>query len=60
MNPTLSEKMISREKAKDLSAGQAEWHAEFREDIEAFISLESMGACLFDRQSQISSLGQGS
>ncbi len=40
MNPTLSEKMISKEKAKDPSAARAEWDAEFREDIEAFLPLE--------------------
>ena len=40
MNPTLSEKMISREKAKDLSAGRAEWDGEFREDLEQFLPLE--------------------
>jgi len=37
MNPTLSEKMICREMAKDLSAARAEWDAEFREDLEAFL-----------------------
>lgn len=40
MNPTLSNKMISREKEKDLSAARAEWDAEFREDIETFLPLE--------------------
>jgi hypothetical protein len=40
MNPTLSEKMISKERSKDLSAARAEWDAEFREDIEAFLPLE--------------------
>ncbi len=40
MNPTLSEKTIEREKAKDLSASRAEWDAIFREDIENFLPLE--------------------
>lgn len=40
MNPTLSEKMISKEKSKDPSAARAEWGAEFREDIENFLPLE--------------------
>lgn len=39
MNPTLSVKLIEREKAKDLSAARAEWDAEFREDLEAFLPL---------------------
>ena len=40
MNPTLSKKMISKEKSKDPSAARAEWDGEFREDIEAFLPLE--------------------
>ena len=44
MNPTLSEKMISKQKEKDPSAGRAEWDAEFREDIEAFLPLEVIEA----------------
>lgn len=42
MNPTLSEKMIEKELAKDLSAAKAEWLSEFREDIEAFLPLETI------------------
>jgi hypothetical protein len=40
MNPTLSERMIDKELQKDLSAGRAEWLAQFREDIESFLALE--------------------
>lgn len=42
MNPTLSESFISKEIAKDPSSAKAEWEAEFREDLEAFISLEAI------------------
>lgn len=42
MNPTLSETFISKEIAKDPSSAKAEWEAEFREDLEAFISLEAI------------------
>jgi len=42
MNPTLSESFISKEISKDPSSAKAEWEAEFREDIEAFVSLEAM------------------
>lgn len=40
MNPTLSEKMIEKEKMKDPAASKSEWDALFREDIEAFLPLE--------------------
>jgi len=46
MNPTLSEGMISKERAKDLSAARAEWDADFREDIEAFLPLEVIEAVI--------------
>jgi hypothetical protein len=42
MNPTLPEKMIIKAREKDLSAARAEWDAEFREDIEAFLPLETI------------------
>jgi hypothetical protein len=42
MNPTLSQKMITKELNKDLSAAKAEWLSEFREDLEAFLPLETI------------------
>jgi hypothetical protein len=42
MNPSLSSKMIEKAKEKDPSGSRAEWEAEFREDIEGFLSLESI------------------
>lgn len=45
MNPTISELFIEREAKKDPLAARAEWYAEFREDIEEFLSLEAIEAC---------------
>jgi hypothetical protein len=45
MNPTIPQKLIAREAEKDPSAARAEWWAEFRDDIEDFLSLEAIQAC---------------
>jgi hypothetical protein len=42
MNPTLSSKLIEKEIQKDPAAARAEWDAEFREDLEAFLPLEAI------------------
>ncbi|MBN1103582.1 MAG: hypothetical protein JXL84_09245 [Deltaproteobacteria bacterium] len=46
MNPTIPESFIDRETAKDPNAARAEWEAEFREDIEEFLTLEALNKCL--------------
>jgi hypothetical protein len=45
MNPTIPQKLIDRETEKDPTAARAEWYAEFREDIEEFLSLDAIVAC---------------
>lgn len=45
MNPTISQELIDRESKKDPSASRAEWYAEFRDDIETFLSPETVAAC---------------
>lgn len=40
MNPTISQRLIDRETEKDPSAARAEWQAQFREDIENFLTVE--------------------
>ncbi len=45
MNPTIDQRLIDRELAKDPSAARAEWLAEFREDLEEFLSLDAIEAC---------------
>jgi hypothetical protein len=49
MNPTIPQKLIDRETEKDPTAARAEWYAEFREDIEEFLSLDAIEAvCVLD------------
>ena len=45
MNPTISQELINREAVKDSTAARSEWFAEFREDLELFLSRESVEAC---------------
>ena len=44
MNPTLPQRVIDRAREEDPEAASAEWDAEFRGDIEAFISREAIDA----------------
>jgi hypothetical protein len=46
MNPTISQDLIDRESKKDPSAAKAEWQAEFRADIETFLSTDALEACI--------------
>jgi len=40
MNPTIQDRVIDKALKEDFSAGRAEWLAEFREDLETFLSTE--------------------
>ena len=46
MNPTFSQELIDRELKKDRAAAGAEYLAEWRDDIEGFISREAIEACV--------------
>jgi hypothetical protein len=46
MNPTVPQSYIDAETEKDPAAAQAEYGAQFRLDIEAFISREAVEACV--------------
>jgi hypothetical protein len=46
MNPTIEQKLIDRESIKDPSAARAEWYAEFRADIETFLSPDAIDRCV--------------
>jgi hypothetical protein len=45
MNPTIDAALIERERQKDPSAARAEWDADFRDDIESFLTLDAVEAC---------------
>ncbi|ACA15744.1 conserved hypothetical protein [Methylobacterium sp. 4-46] len=45
MNPTLAESVVARAYARDAAAARAEYGAEFRDDVEDFISIETVEAC---------------
>lgn len=49
-NPTLSQRVIDRALAKDHARASAEYLAEFRSDIEGFVSLEVVEACVGDHR----------
>lgn len=46
MNPTISEAFVTAELEKDEAAARAEYLAEFRTDIESFLSREVVEACI--------------
>jgi hypothetical protein len=46
MNPTLRQTDIDREMDRDRAAGLAEYYAEFRTDISAFVSQEVIDGCV--------------
>jgi hypothetical protein len=46
MNPTLSEKAIEKARREDPEAAKADYDAEFRSDIETFVSREVVEACV--------------
>jgi hypothetical protein len=48
LNPSLPQSAIDREYAKDAASAGAEYGAQFRTDIEAFISLETVESCVGD------------
>lgn len=50
MNPTISEKTIDKALREDYSAAKAEWLAEFREDLETFLSSEMIEAAIVPRR----------
>jgi len=44
MNPTISQKIIDKALKEDYAAGKAEWLAEFREGLEAYLTTEMIEA----------------
>lgn len=50
MNPTISESTVESAYDRDPIAAAAEWGAEFRRDIEGYVSVESLEALVFSRR----------
>lgn len=48
MNPSLDPKLVERAYARDPAVARAEYGAEFRKDVEAFVTLEAVQACMQD------------
>jgi hypothetical protein len=49
MNPTVPQSVIDEAMERDPAAAAAEYGAEFRRDIESFINIEAVGACVSRR-----------
>jgi hypothetical protein len=46
MNPSLSQSVVDRAMERDAASAAAEFGAEFRRDIESFVSIEAVQACV--------------
>lgn len=46
MNPTVGQRTIDEAMSRDPAAARAEYFAEFRTDVESFVSLEAVRACV--------------
>jgi hypothetical protein len=53
MNPTISQDFINQELERDPDAARSEWFAQFREDVEAAFSLESIEQCVIPGRSDL-------
>lgn len=53
MNPTIDKKLIHEALKEDYSAAKSEWLAEWREDIEAFLSLEMIDAVVIPKRYEL-------
>jgi hypothetical protein len=53
MNSNISQDMIDAEMEADPEAARSEWFAQFREDVEAAFSLESIEACVIPGRSEL-------
>jgi hypothetical protein len=45
LNPTIDQSVVDEAMAEDPAAASAEWMAEFRDDISAFVTREALDAC---------------
>ena len=57
MNPTISQALIDRDMALDPEAARAEWLAEFRSDLEAFLTIEAIQAVMVQGRYELPPMG---
>jgi hypothetical protein len=57
LNPTLDQALIDKAIAEDPEAGRAEWGAEWREDIQAFLSAELIDAATIPGRYELPKVG---
>jgi hypothetical protein len=57
MNPTISQKLIDRDMAADPEAARSEWGAEFRSDLEAFLTIEAIQAVTIPGRYELPPMG---
>lgn len=53
MNPTVDQQIIADALAQDEAAGRAEYLAEFRRDIESFVSRDAVEACVVEGRREL-------
>jgi hypothetical protein len=53
MNPTISQKIIDRDMEADPQMGASEWMAEFRSDLETFLGIDQILACVIQGRFEI-------
>ncbi len=53
MNPTVSQSVIDKAYEEDSSAASAEYGAEFRRDIESFVGLDAVEACVISGRREV-------
>ena len=53
MNPTLNKELIERAKEDDPDGASAEWEAQFRSDIESFVSREAVERCVIPNRYEL-------
>ena len=57
MNPNISEEFIQAEIEADPDSARSEYLAQFREDVEAAFSLESIEACVIPGRTELMGAG---
>jgi hypothetical protein len=60
MNPNIPQSLVDREMEKDPASARAEYLAEFRTDVEGFVALEAVGACIVPGRRELPPAGGAS